>query len=270
MTIEETKQDNAIEEISIENKINDKEMPLLKRASLSLFLLVVFYILYISDNNAPFNPVGSDLFMSLALITAIVSIVSLIKLLPFINKKGINFLYNVLEYLVMLPIIMVLITIINAFFLSFSPISGTSMEPNYHDKEAVLFSHLNKDYERFDVIILRVDTLNEPYLIKRVIGLPGETVVIDHNEIYIDGALLMQDFIDTEKVKTYCVSSTDINYCEFTVPEDSYFVLGDNRDGNGIDEPSGYSIDSRVFGPVSKEDTYGKVVYHIANIPVFD
>ena len=210
------------------------------------------------------------MFSFLASLTALLSIISLWKLLPFTNKKGLKQLNNILEYLVMLPVIMVLITVINAFFVSFSPISGTSMEPNFHDKEAVLFSHVDKDYERFDVIILRVDSLNEPYLIKRVIGLPGEIIVIDHNEIYIDSELLTQDFIDQDIVKTYRVASSDPNYCEFKVPEDYYFVLGDNRDGNGIDIPSGYSIDSRTFGPVHRDDTYGKVVYHIANIPIFD
>ena len=76
----------------------------------------------------------------------------------------------------------------------------------------------------------------------------------------IDGVLLEQSFIDQDEIKTYCVTGHNINYCSFMVPDNSYFVLGDNRDGNAIDTPSGYSIDSRTFGSVPIEDIYGKVI----------
>ena len=143
------------------------------------------------------------------------------------------------------------------------------MEPNFSDDQAVLFSHLSDQYERFDVVIIYRDNEAHPYLIKRIIGLPNETVRISNNEIYINDVLLPQDFIDQNVIKTYCTNQnisdfgvyTDNQNCSFTVPENAYFVLGDNRDGNGIEPSTGYSLDSRYFGPITTENIYGKVVF---------
>jgi signal peptidase I len=251
---------------------------LLRRNLIAIIASVVFVVLSSFDHNIVFNPVVSPVFLGLGLMVFILAVglfVYAFQLPPhrypmkrtYLTIKAQN---NVMEFLVVLPVLMVIFTIINAFFLSFSPISGTSMEPNFHDGEVVIFSHISKEYERFDVIIIYAETQEEPYLIKRVIGLPGEQVIIDNNEIYIDGVLIEQDFIDQDTVYTACVNSNNRDYCEFSVPLDSYFVLGDNRDGHGLeDQPSGYSIDSRTtsIGAIHRDDTFGKVVYSIANLP---
>jgi signal peptidase I len=241
---------------------------LMRRLPLVLGTTVAYFILRTFDKNYIFNPVNSSLFEVIAMFILFYSIFSLIAIVrlkettyhlkdTYTKFKKVD---GILDFLSVVPILMLVVTVLNVFFISFSPISGTSMEPNYHDDEAVVFAHFTVTYKRFDVVIVYVEQQSEPYLIKRIIGLPGETVLIDDNEIYIDGVLLEQSFIDQDEIKTYCVTGHNINYCSFMVPDNSYFVLGDNRDGNAIDTPSGYSIDSRTFGSVPIEDIYGKVI----------
>ena len=113
------------------------------------------------------------------------------------------------------------------------------------------------------------DRFEDPYLIKRVVGLPGETVIIDHGDVYIDSVLLEQNFIDQNEVYTLCTDDQS-EYCEFDVPEGSYFVMGDNRDGNAVSELSGYSIDSRILGPIEEQNIYGKVILKFKDYNLFN
>lgn len=281
-TIVELDEDIIIDqEENFTQETTSERSSLLRRSWIAIIASILFVVLSSLDHNIVFNPVVSPIFLVLGLVVFLIAIGLLITglrlpLESYVKKSTYQLVKrqnNVMEFLVVLPVLMVIFTVINAFFLSFSPISGTSMEPNFHDGEVVIFSHISKEYERFDVIIIYAEAQQEPYLIKRVIGLPGEQVVIDHNEIYIDGVLIEQDFIDQDAVYTACVNSDDRDYCEFTVPADSYFVLGDNRDGHGlVDQPSGYSIDSRStsIGSIHRDETFGKVVFSIANLPGID
>ena len=120
--------------------------------------------------------------------------------------------------------------------------------------------HLTDDYERFDVIVLEAD--NSDYYLKRIIGLPGDNIIIDHSVITINGEIIEQKFLENEygsiEAYTYCNSSLQ-EVCEFNVPLDYYFVLGDNRE---------HSLDSRSteLGYVSKEQIYGTVTFKFNNI----
>lgn len=111
---------------------------------------------------------------------------------------------------------------------------GESMEPTVHDKSYALSNRLMvNDLERFDIVAARVDGKN---LIKRVIALPGETVTYEDNTLYINGKKVSEDFLD-ESIRTE----------DFTcdVPDDSYFLMGDNRE---------VSLDSRYYGAFKKKD----------------
>lgn len=113
-----------------------------------------------------------------------------------------------------------------------------------HDEENVVYPF--DPPERGDVIVFNAPVANpdKPY-IKRVIGLPGETIEIRDDHVYIDGERMDEPYLDGER--TFCAGRTA---CEpVTVPEGHVFVLGDNRDN---------SSDSRAFGPVSVDRIIGK------------
>lgn len=126
-------------------------------------------------------------------------------------------------------------------------VSGNSMEPCLKDGNLVIVNELKKTLNkpsRFDVVVY--DHPEKGYLIKRLIGLPGETVTYYNNELYINGELVDEDFYDN--YISYSSGQPDFNVYtnDFTVTlkEDEYFILGDNRQD---------SYDSREFGPV-KDD----------------
>ncbi len=110
-------------------------------------------------------------------------------------------------------------------------ISGNSMYPTLNDGDVVRISAIdeNTTINRFDIVIAEKE---EDYdIIKRVIGLPNETIEYKDNHLYINGQITTEEFIDT-----YLVKTEDFT---ITLKEDEYFLLGDNRE---------YSSDSRVLG----------------------
>ena len=105
------------------------------------------------------------------------------------------------------------------------------------------------EIERGDIISLKyADT---KYLIKRVIGLPGDSISIKNNKIYINGELYVEDYLEEDLVYDDFELSS-LGYEE--IPEGMYFVLGDNREN---------SLDSREIGLVKEEDIIGKVSLRI-------
>lgn len=273
----------VLEEVVMEEDFTTKTVhlkrTLRRRIPMVLVATFLYFLLRYIDPNIAFNPVHSRTFeiLIIAIFLITLFIGQYVRTLPpetyreQSTYKHIKQLYSLFDFLSVIPYLMAIVSLMNTFLLSFSPISGSSMEPNFSDDEAVIFQHITHDYERFDVVILYVEDLDDPYLIKRVIGLPGETIVIDHNEVYIDGNLIAQDFIDQSTVETLCVQSTDRDYCSWIIPDDSYFVLGDNRDGSAIDSGfNGYSVDSRTFGPVSTDHIYGSVIFTFKDYNIMD
>ncbi len=111
-------------------------------------------------------------------------------------------------------------------------VSGSSMESTLSNGDNLIvdkISYVFKDPQRFDVVVFPVESAGGVYYIKRIIGLPGETVWInDSGEIYIDGALLEEDY-GLATIQNPGLASEPI-----TLGEDEYFVLGDNRN-NSLD-----------------------------------
>lgn len=227
----------------------------------------VILITSIIDKHDDFDVVlKSNLFLFLLFGAIVASAGTLIYLY---NSKNIEFdkktckkhkgLLDIMDLLAIVPAFMVILTVLNVFMISPSFIDGASMEPNYYDGDDILFWHFNNEYERYDVVILKANP--NDYWIKRVIGLPGETVVIDQGTVYVNGIEIEQDFLRAEdgSINDYTVCrSGDANYCEFNVPAGEYFVLGDNRS---------VSDDSRSsnLGFVTEKQLFGKVVFKFNN-----
>lgn len=125
-------------------------------------------------------------------------------------------------------------------------VEGSSMAPNFETGEWIIVSrlpYLLGDIQRGDVVILDFDEPQED-LIKRLIGLPGETIEIHDGLVFVDGVPLDEPYINAEPRYNG----------EWTLGEDEYFVLGDNRNN---------SRDSHAFGPVTADHIIGRawVIY---------
>lgn len=123
-------------------------------------------------------------------------------------------------------------------------ISGDSMLPNYHNDEVLLFRTGNTVLERGDIVVARVD--GKQY-IKRVVGLPNETIEIIDGNVYINNQLLEEPY--TYQTTFYGIAENSI-----IIPDDCYFIMGDNRDD---------SKDSRMFGVVARNKIIGKAIFKI-------
>ena len=132
---------------------------------------------------------------------------------------------------------------------------GDSMEPVLWNGQEILINRIGYKLstpKRGDVVVfLPNGNENSHYYVKRVIGLPGEKVLIENGNVYIDGQLLEED--DTYDK----ISDAGIAQTELELGNDEYFVLGDNRNS---------SEDSRSgnIGPVNKDTIIGKAWFHMA------
>lgn len=151
------------------------------------------------------------------------------------NKAIIDIVLEYLPYL----IIILLVIILRTYIVSPIKVNGVSMEPTLVDKELMLLNKIGyyvKGIKRFDIIVIKE---SDSYLIKRVIGLPDETISYENNNLYINGKRLEDVYGD----------SITSDFKSIKLESDQYFVLGDNRQD---------SADSRVFGPVNKDQIKGK------------
>lgn len=139
----------------------------------------------------------------------------------------------------------------NHFIGTHTIVDGTSMEGTLHDEDNLFVNKIVyrlHDPERFDIIVFPYD--EDTYYIKRIIGLPGETVEIVGGQICIDGVVLQENY------GLEPMSDTDNTYGPVTLGEDEYFVLGDNRN---------HSTDSRSsdVGFIKKDKIIGKAMYRL-------
>lgn len=139
-----------------------------------------------------------------------------------------------------IPYILVIIGVIliKQFVISPIIVNGESMMKTLHDKDIMILDRISYrvgNINRYDIVV--IDEGSE-YIIKRVIGLPGEEVSCEEGKLYINGKEIKDE---------YGVGVTDDFI--YKVPKGEYFVLGDNREK---------SLDSRYFGSFKKKDILGK------------
>lgn len=148
-----------------------------------------------------------------------------------------------------LVITVVAVLFVIVYIASVQQVVGPSMNPTLQEGDILVLNKLYYrifDVKRFEIVAIKTDT--SKYLVKRIIGLPGEQIEYKDNVLYIDGKGYKEKFLD-DSVITENFSLLDLGYEK--IPEDMYLVLGDNRT-NSQD-----SRDPRI-GLVKKEDILGK------------
>lgn len=149
-------------------------------------------------------------------------------------------------------------------------VSGASMEPNFQDGNYLLIDEVTyrfREPERGEVAVFRYPKNPSVYYIKRVIGLPGERVVINVGEVKIYNQENIKGFFLDEKYLPDNLKT--VGDMDVTLKSGEYFVMGDNRN---------YSYDSRGWGPLPKENIIGLVRMRlfpiseakVYNVSVFD
>ena len=200
-------------------------------------------------------------------------------------KINLNTLYNILDWVILLPICISLATFCFTFVFTFTSVHGNSMNPNINEGDRLLVTYPS-EYERFDVVVVKVDpsyksVAETDLYLKRIIGLPGE--YIDYRfengitQLYINGQRVSEDFYTETELRKYLTYNTSrsseqfewsercfidggnspVKQCEkfeghYIIPEGYYFVLGDNRP---------ISKDSRDIGLVKEKDIIGMTEY---------
>ena len=142
-------------------------------------------------------------------------------------------------------IIILVVVIVRTFIVTPAIVDGASMDNTLKDGQLVIinkFIYRFDDIKRFDIVVVS-NEINNDKIIKRVIGLPNETITYKDNHLFINGELIKTDydFGDTEDFTK-------------TTKSNEYFVMGDNRV---------VSKDSRVLGNFTSDDILGRVKYRL-------
>lgn len=143
----------------------------------------------------------------------------------------------------------VLVLAIRVFVIEPHSVSGSSMTETFHDKDYLFVEKLGYHFtnpKQGDVVVFNPPIIErtEDRFIKRVIGVPGDTVKIEDGVTYVNGNALKEDYVAHPNMQTANV----------TLKADQYFVMGDNRAG---------SYDSRSWGPITKDEIQGRVLLRL-------
>lgn len=147
------------------------------------------------------------------------------------------------EFLEALIPALIIVFVINAFVAQATRVEGASMVPTLHNGERLIIEKISYYFHapaRGDIVVIKSPQKGSEPLIKRVIGLPGETVAIHDGQVYINGEPLDEPYLEQK---------TNGSMSPQLVPEGYVFVMGDNRSA---------SNDSRAFGSVPEQDIIGR------------
>jgi signal peptidase I len=245
---------NELEQLK---KLMKKSKSLLISFFLFLFFDIVLFI-YLQKNqlfmfsltkndemipNSLITDIFSFFFYTIILIAVIVFSALLIITFKKVYNTNISTykkVLNIADIFNIVPIFLFLAIIVNGFFVSLAQVDGESMAPTFCDNDTVIIFY-NDDFVANDIMIVKWD---DHFLIKRVVGLPGDELIVNETGVYINGILIE--------------SYLPVGYQEFNdiIPDGYYFVLGDNRE---------HSLDSRVISLIGKDDVLGEVIYNMTN-----
>lgn len=157
---------------------------------------------------------------------------------------------GLIDLIEFIAIVGALFVIIRFFIAEPHKVSGSSMVPNFHDGDYIITNKLTTRFgnpARGEVIILQNPRNTSQDFIKRIIGLPGEKIKVENGKVYIDGQTLYEPYLTSNTITQGGAFLADGE--EMTVPDNQYFVMGDNRSG---------SSDSREWGPVTYQLIVGQ------------
>ena len=151
-------------------------------------------------------------------------------------------------------IVLVLITalLIRSFIAQPFVVEGMSMEPTLHNAEYLIVDKIEyrlHSPQRGDVIVFKAPEAPDQNYIKRVIGLPGDTVTVKDDSVYVNGTLVTEQYIANPRTTEAAPTDTPTFFLEQKLNATEFFVMGDNRD---------HSSDSRRWGPLPKANIIGK------------
>lgn len=159
---------------------------------------------------------------------------------------------ELIEWIVTLAAAIVIALVVREFIFEPVRVDGHSMETTLTDGEVMFVSKMEYMFggepERFDVVICHYPERGDTNFVKRVVGLPGDTVAINDGYLYVNGEKYEEEYL------TY---RPDYSMDPYTVPEGNYFVLGDNRSN---------SNDSHLIGPITRDMIVGHVRHVILPI----
>lgn len=153
--------------------------------------------------------------------------------------------------------------VLYAFVIRPHEVSGQSMFPTYHDKEILLSNLLDvklKQIKKGDVVVFQAPYEKDKLFIKRVMGTPGDRIMVKNGFVYLNGILLDESSYLRSEVKTFGGAFLHDGE-EKVVPEGYLVVFGDNRS---------FSSDSREWGFLDQEKLIGKSVVRIWPTTVFN
>lgn len=155
--------------------------------------------------------------------------------------KKMKYLKEAMPYIIILMVVI----LIRTFIVTPIKVNGQSMYDTLNGSEIMILWR-TKDIQRYDIVVadLIENGKKTDTLIKRVYGLPGETISSEDGVIYINGKKIDD---------SYAYGKTN-DFGSITLGSDEYFLLGDNR---------GVSLDSRIFGPINKKHIDGKTDFII-------
>ena len=171
------------------------------------------------------------------------------------DPKEINIVKDIISLGLYIVVIILLCWLILKYVGQRTEVDGESMSNTLHTEDSLWIDKISyrfNDPERFDIVVFPYDEDSDTFYIKRIIGLPGETIYIDEEGlVYINNELLEEDVYGREPIEP---SKRGVAAEPVTLGEDEYFVMGDNRNN---------SRDSRLMdvGNIHKSEFIGKAVF---------
>lgn len=184
-----------------------------------------------------------------------------------------GFLRFIIDVVINSVVIIILFFFVQIFVAAPFQVIGNSMYNTLHDGEYIVVSKLEYTFgepQRGDIVVFNPPHQDKEYYIKRIVGVPGDTILLKAGDLFVNGKTVSEEYI-SPGLQTCVVAH--IQDCKnddktYEVPADMYFVLGDNRKGSS-DSRAWYDKNNRPNPFVSKEDIQGKtrvVLYPLPEI----